>query len=184
MIKRATFPVKGVIVFSQNTVAVSHLGERLMALFRYADLLNKVLIALAEGGQSPNPDPHLLYSLSFIFDWSLLATALDAPDFRFCLSYGVQNLLVNIPLLPLNWRIWMSICCRDEAVSSRVMWRADLLEGLEFSRLISMCHSRRKCAAQHLLKHILISWVIVSTVQTLLLLSDCDGPLLCLFCSH
>ncbi len=180
MIKRATFPVKGVIVFSQNTVAVSHLGERLMALFRYADLLNKVLIALAEGGQSPNPDPHLLHSLSFIFDWSLLATALD--PYCFCLSYGVQNLLVNIPLLPLNWRIWMSICCRDEAVSSRVMWRADLLEGFEFSRLISMCHSRRKCAAQHLLKHILSE---SSSAQSRL---SCrcltDGPLLCLFCSH
>lgn len=66
MIKRATFPAKGVIVFSQNTVAVSHLGERLMALFHYADLLNRVLIALAEGGQSPTPDPPLLHTL-FLF---------------------------------------------------------------------------------------------------------------------
>lgn len=37
-----------------------------MALFRYADLLNKVLIALAEGGQSPTPDPPLLHTL-FLF---------------------------------------------------------------------------------------------------------------------
>lgn len=110
------------------------------------------MIALADGSQTP--DPPLLHTLSFFFDWSLLATALDAFDCRFFLSYGIENLLVNIPLVPLNWRIWMSICCRDEAVSSRVMWRADLLEGIEFSRLISMCHSRRKCAAQRLLKHI------------------------------
>lgn len=154
MIKRATFPAKGVIVFSQNTVAVSHLGERLMALFRYADLLNKVLIALAEGGRSPTPESPFYFTLSLSrFDWSLLAKAWDASGFH--LSYRVENALCNVPLVPLNWRIWMSICCRDEAVSSRVMWRADLLEGDEFSRLISMCHSRRKCAAQHLLKHIL-----------------------------
>lgn len=47
-----------------------------------------------------------------------------------------------------------------ERVSSRPTWRADLLEGFvgrfESSRLISMCHSGRKCATQHLLmKHIL-----------------------------
>lgn len=60
-------------------------------------------------------------------------------------------------------RFWMRLVGRrhgGECVSSRPMWRADLLEGFvgrfESSRLISMCHSGRKCATQHLLmKHIL-----------------------------